>query len=112
MQSGVGFLIDDGAENDDDMDLTQPFGGTILSPSRDGVGRFLSGDYDQTMEFTQIYSSNAAPASPRKEEDTVEMEFTKVVGKVQSVNNDPLDKENRPPTSEDDTDGISFPTVA
>jgi len=105
MQRGVGFLVDDGDDGDDseaEMDVTQPLGGII--PARDGVNRFLSGaDEDQTMEFTQVY-----PAKPFKEElddDTMAMDFTRVVGKIQGANfnnNAAADKENLPPQQDDD----------
>ena len=57
LQRGVGFLVDDGdTDDDEEMDVTQSLGGIIIPP-RDGVNRFLNGDDDQTMEFTQIYPS-------------------------------------------------------
>jgi hypothetical protein len=109
MQRGVGFLIDDGDE-DLDMDVTQPLGGIIgasaggdgLVPSMDGVNRFLSGEEeDQTMVFTRLYS----PKPLVGEDDTVGMEFTKVVGKIQGLAMPSVDKENHPPPVEDDNDG-------
>jgi MELT motif len=84
MQRGVGFLVDDGDSDDDDMDVTEALGGII--PARDGVNRFLSGD-DQTMEFTGVFGN-------AKEDDTVGMDFTRVVGKIQGL---PAGKENLPP---------------
>jgi hypothetical protein len=93
LQRGVGFLVDDG-DSEEEMDVTQPLGGII--PARDGVNRFLSGD-DQTMEFTQLYPSNT-----NTQDDTVGMDFTRVVGKIQGVL---PDKENLPPQQDDD--GIS-----
>lgn len=107
MQRGVGFLVDDGDDSDEaEMDVTQPLGGII--PARDGVNRFLSGgDDDQTMEFTQVYP--AAAAKPFKEEmddDTMAMDFTRVVGKIQvnSFNNPAADKENLPPMPQNGDD--------
>ena len=109
MQRGVGFLIDDGDE-DLDMDVTQPLGGIIapptvgdgVVPSMDGVNRFLSGqEEDQTMEFTRLYSPKPVP----EEDDTVGMEFTKVVGKIRGLAIPAVDKENHPPPVEDENDG-------
>ena len=103
LQRGVGFLVDDGdSDDDEEMDVTQSVGGIIIPP-RDGVNRFLNGDDDQTMEFTQVYPSS----SKKDEDDTIGMEFTKVVGKIQGLNvpgvNAPgIDKENRPPVNDDD----------
>lgn len=110
LQRGVGFLVDDGDDSEAEMDVTQPLGGII--PARDGVNRFLSGeDDDQTMDFTQVY-----PAKSFKEEttedDTVGMDFTRVVGKIQGVrfNNPSADKENLPPLQIDEDDStISTP---
>lgn len=96
LQRGVGFLVDDG-DTDEEMDITQPFGGII--PSRDGVNRFLSGDDDQTMEFTRLYPGNSQNNGT---EDTVGMDFTRVVGKIQGINIPAIDKENRPPVPKDD----------
>lgn len=122
MQRGVGFLIDDG-EEDCDMDVTQPIGGII--PPRDGVNRFLNLDNedDQTMEFTKLYRPRTEgegeddtvgmeftrryPANNVHEADnqTVGMEFAKVVGKIQGFHIPPIDKENLPPSQDDDVDG-------
>lgn len=105
MQRGVGFLIDDGDE-DLDMDVTQPLGGIIAGgdgvvPSMDGVNRFLSGEEDdQTMEFTRLYSPK-----PLVEDDTVGMDFTKVVGKIQVLSAPAVDKENLPPNENEGNDG-------
>ena len=103
LQHGVGFLVDDeGGESEEEMDLTQPFVVRGIIPSRDGVNRFLNGDDDQTMEFTQIYPSQNKQET---EDDTVGMEFTRVVGKIQGLNIPVVvDKENRPPV--EDEDGI------
>ena len=111
LQRGVGFLVDDGEDSDEaEMDVTQPLGGIV--PARDGVNRFLSGgDDDQTMEFTQVYPGVAA--KPFKEEagdDTIGMDFTRVVGKIRVVdnfnNNPAADKENLPPMQNDGDDSI------
>ena len=109
LQRGVGFLVDDGDDSEAEMDVTQPLGGII--PARDGVNRFLSGeDDDQTMDFTQVY-----PAKSFKEEstedDTVGMDFTRVVGKIQGArfnNNPSADKENLPPVQIDEDDSTIF----
>jgi len=103
LQRGVGFLVDDeGAESGEEMDMTQPFvvGGGGIIPSRDGVNRFLNGDDDQTMEFTQIYPSQK---KPEMEDETMAMEFTRVMGKIQGLHIPiPQDKENRPPVNDED----------
>ena len=94
LQRGVGFQIDDGESEEEEMDVTQPLGGII--PPRDGVNRFLSGeDDDQTMEFTQIYQPNDPVM--KEEDDTMGMEFTKVVGKIKGPLYSMSDKENLPP---------------
>jgi hypothetical protein len=102
---GVGFLVDDETNESDneEMDVTQPVGGII--PPRDGVNRFLSGDDDQTMEFTSVYPGNV---QAEEDDDTMGMEFTKVVGKIQGAPVPSLDKENFPPaisSMDDDDDG-------
>lgn len=104
LQRGVGFMVEDGddSEEEQEMDMTEPFGNII--PPRDGVNRFLNTeDDDQTMDFTQVYPSHNVVEA---ENDTMGMEFTKVVGKIQgmsySVGNNAVDKENRPPPGDDD----------
>ena len=103
LQRGVGFLVDDG-DAEEEMDMTQVFGG--ISPTMDGVNRFLNGDDDQTMEFTQVYSANNQPKSDNKndqiENDTLAMEFTRVVGGIQGLRAPDIDKENLPPISDDE----------
>jgi len=109
LQRGVGFLVDDeGGESEEEMDMMQPFvvGGGGIIPSRDGVNRFLNGDDDQTMEFTQICPSQN---NREAEDDTMGMEFTRVVGKIQGLHIPvAVDKENRPPV--DDEDGTPSPS--
>lgn len=100
LQPGIRFLVDDCDSEEEEMDVTQPLGGII--PPRDGVNRFLNED-DQTMEFIRACSSNKAKSDD--EDSTVGMEFTRVVGKIQGLNIPAVDKENRPPVSEDDEDG-------
>jgi hypothetical protein len=97
MQRGVGFLVDDGDSDNDDMDVTEALGGII--PARDGVNRFLSGD-DQTMEFTNVFGNT-------NEDDTAGMDFTRVVGKIRGL---PSGKENFPPQEKDSSqDDDSIP---
>jgi hypothetical protein len=93
LQRGVGFQIDDGESEEEEMDVTQPLGGII--PPRDGVNRFLSGEDEETMDFTTIYQSNQEPKV--EEDDTMGMEFTRVVGKIQGPQFSMVDKENLPP---------------
>ena len=101
LQRGVGFLVDDeGGESEDEMDMTQPFVAGGIIPSRDGVNRFLNRDDDQTMDFTQIYPSHN---NKDDQDDTMGMEFTRVVGKIQGLNIPAtMDKENRPPMDNED----------
>jgi hypothetical protein len=103
LQRGVGFTVDDGDDDfqsEDEMDITQPFGGII--PPRDGVNRFLSGDDDdQTMDFTQVYPANNNLKQESQEDDTIGMEFTRVIGKIQGVPLPAADKENLPPAQDD-----------
>ena len=108
MQRGVGFLVDDG-DSDEEMDVTQPLGGII--PSRDGVNRFLSGNDDQTMEFTQLYPNGQnGNFGDGQEDDTVGMEFTHVIGKIQGVALSQVEKENLPPLLAPQVDdGIALP---
>jgi MELT motif len=93
LQRGVGFQIDDGESEEEEMDVTQPLGGII--PPRDGVNRFLSGEDEETMDFTTIFQSNQEPKV--EEDDTMGMEFTRVVGKIQGPQFSMVDKENLPP---------------
>jgi len=93
LQRGVGFQIDDGESEEEEMDVTQPLGGII--PPRDGVNRFLSGEDEETMDFTTIFQSNQEPKV--EEDDTMGMEFTRVVGKIQGPQFSVVDKENLPP---------------
>lgn len=106
LQRGVGFLVDDeGGESEEEMDMTQPFVSGGIIPSRDGVNRFLNSEDDQTMEFTRIYPSQN---KQDEQDDTMGMEFTRVVGKIQGLKiPTALDKENRPPV--DDEDGATPP---
>lgn len=107
MQRGVGFLIDDGEEEDADMDVTQSIVGGIIPP-RDGVNRFLNlgeEEEDQTMEFTRLYSPRTPVGNETVDDETVGMDFTNVVGKIQRLNIPVnVDKENRPPPANDDDD--------
>ena len=74
LQRGVGFLVNDG--DDEEMDETQTFGQII--PSRDGVNRFLS-DLDNTVEFTyQPQATSAKNVFQSGQDDTVDMDFTRV----------------------------------
>ena len=114
MQRGVGFLIDDGEEEDAHVNVTHPsvVGGII--PSRDGVNRFLNLDKeeeDQTMEFTRLYSPSTTAGKEIVDDETVGMEFTNVVGKIQGLNVPVnVDKENLPPPAQDDdADGTLDP---
>jgi hypothetical protein len=110
LQRGVGFLVDDGDDSEAEMDVTQPLGGII--PARDGVNRFLSGtDDDQTMEFTQVYPAKSPFKEELADDNTMAMDFTIVVGKIQgsnSVNYAAADKENLPPLQKDHDDDDSI----
>ena len=106
LQRGVGFQIDDQESEEEEMDVTQPLGGII--PPRDGVNRFLSGDDEETMDFTTIY--RVPQQTKVEEDDTVGMEFTRVVGKIQGQQYSVVDKENLPPQSVEEGTFLHFPT--
>jgi len=103
LQRGVGFMVNDqDTDDEEDMDVTAVIGGII--PSRDGVGRLLTGEGfgadedDQTMEFTRIYPRNLDPTLLNVmpgEDDTVDMDLTRIVT-AEDLRRDTHD-ENVPP---------------